>query len=125
MTKMINIDPKELSDKVSKHIFARWAAPGKLISGPFRKVNQWNVAVAYGRIGSKEEGKILMTFVTHDDIQVDVKFSGSLYIRDPEGYLQQLVMDITEMMNKRREDRSPLVLPDRKAISNEIGRLLN
>lgn len=119
MPKYINIDPYALANSICEHIFARWAAPNKI-----GDTNQWNVHYLFGKEGTPEQGKILFTFVTHDDVQVQVKFNVTMYVMDPAGYLGNVVTEVKDMMDQWRKDRSPIILPDRKKASQEIATLL-
>jgi hypothetical protein len=105
--KYINIDPRELSIVLCREIFSRYACKGKL---PKHEENEYGINVKYGREGSKEHGKILFTFATHDDVQVQVAFNVTAYVRN-KTYLDNVVKDVREMIDRHRETRSPIIIP--------------
>lgn len=104
--KYINIDPDELSQALCRDVFGKFACKGKL---PKMQENKFGVHVFYGRDGSSKQGHILFTFVTQDDVKVQIDFNVTEYVADM-GYLDRVVDDMQEMMNKHRECRSPIVL---------------
>jgi hypothetical protein len=125
MAQHINIDPRELGITLSRDIFGRWAAKGKL-----EKENEWGINIQYGAEGTENQGKLLITYVTPDDHQIQVKFSATRYAMDPVGYLDLIVTDVMEMTEQARKDASPLILPSqapfpKTAIGDAVNKVIH
>lgn len=87
---------------------SRYAAAGKIPQGQAPQIDGVEV-----HFSPKEAGVAILRLATHDDIEVRVKIDFGAFSRD---YYERMVHDVGEDIERKRAERSPIVLPDKRLL---------